>query len=82
MLGASRVRVLPADRALKDYEAAAGGLKIPFQSLQVRGPNPDLEGAFREARKSRVSALITTRVNVLALTQSKLRILRQRTDCL
>jgi putative ABC transport system substrate-binding protein len=55
----------PADRELNEYEAAAGALKIPFQSLQVRGPNPDLEGAFREARKSRVSALITTRGDVL-----------------
>ena len=54
-----------ADRELNEYEAAAGALKIPFQSLEVRGPNPDLEGAFREARKSRVSALITTRGDVL-----------------
>jgi putative ABC transport system substrate-binding protein len=29
-----------ADRELNEYEAAAGALKIPFQSLQVRGPNP------------------------------------------
>ena len=55
----------PADRELNEYEAAAGVLKIAFQSLEVRGPNPDLEGAFREARKSRVSALITTRGDVL-----------------
>ena len=54
-----------ADRELNEYEAAAGALKIPFQSLEVRGPNPDLEGAFREARKSRVRALITTRGDVL-----------------
>ena len=31
-----------------------------MQSLQVvRGPNPDLEGAFRDAVKGRVSAFIT-----------------------
>ena len=52
--------------ALKEYEVAAHALKIPIQTLQVkRGPNPDLEGAFREARKGRVSALIVTRNTVL-----------------
>jgi putative tryptophan/tyrosine transport system substrate-binding protein len=45
--------------AFKEYEAAAHALKIPLQSLEVSGPNPDLEGAFREAGKRRVSALIT-----------------------
>jgi putative ABC transport system substrate-binding protein len=64
----SRVAVLTvadttsAGLALKEYEAAARALKIPIQALQViRGPNPDLEGAFREAAKGRVSALIVTR---------------------
>jgi putative tryptophan/tyrosine transport system substrate-binding protein len=52
--------------ALKEYEAAARALKIPIQSLQVvRGPNPDLERAFREAIKGRVNALITARNQVL-----------------
>jgi putative ABC transport system substrate-binding protein len=52
--------------ALKEYEAAARALKIPIQSLQVvRGPNPDLEGVFREAVKGRVNALITARNQVL-----------------
>ena len=32
----------------KEYEAAAHALKIQFHSLEVRGPNPDLEGAFQE----------------------------------
>jgi putative ABC transport system substrate-binding protein len=53
--------------ALKEYEAAARALKIPIQSLQVvRGANPDLEKAFREAVKGRVGALITARNQVLA----------------
>jgi putative ABC transport system substrate-binding protein len=52
--------------ALKEYEAAARTLKIPIRSLQVvRGPNPDLEGAFRDAVKGRVSALLTARNQVL-----------------
>ena len=33
--------------AFKEYEAAARALKKPLQSLEVRGPNPHLEGAFR-----------------------------------
>ncbi len=47
--------------AFKEYETAARALKIPFQSLEVQGPNPDLEGAFQAAAKGRVNALITIR---------------------
>ena len=51
--------------AFKNYETAARDLKIPLESLEVSGPNPDLEGAFREAVKGRLSALITARTTVL-----------------
>jgi putative tryptophan/tyrosine transport system substrate-binding protein len=51
--------------ALKEYQAAARALKIQLQSLEVRGPNPDLEGAFRAATKGRVSAVVTTLTSVL-----------------
>jgi putative ABC transport system substrate-binding protein len=69
----SRVGVLwdaanaPGQRGLafKNYETAARDLKIPLQSLEVSGPNPDLEGAFREAVKGRLNALITARTTVL-----------------
>ena len=67
VLRISRVGVLwDADGAgsansFKEYDAAARALKIPLQSLEVRGPNPDLDGAFRAAAKGRVSALITVR---------------------
>jgi ABC-type uncharacterized transport system substrate-binding protein len=44
--------------AFKEYEAAASALKIRLQSLEVRGPNPDLEGAFQSATKGRSNALI------------------------
>jgi putative ABC transport system substrate-binding protein len=69
--GISRVGVLEdADapvqsKAFKDYEAAGRALKIQLQSLEVRGPNPDLEGAFRAAVKARVRALIATQTTVL-----------------
>jgi putative tryptophan/tyrosine transport system substrate-binding protein len=63
--GISRVGVLwdrqtpgPAI-AFKEYEAAAHAPKIQLQSLELRGPNPDLEGAFQAAAKGRVNALIT-----------------------
>jgi len=69
--GISRVGVLEdADapvqsKAFKDYDAAGRALKIQLQSLEVRGPNPDLEGAFRAAVKGRVRALIATQTTVL-----------------
>jgi putative tryptophan/tyrosine transport system substrate-binding protein len=49
----------------KDYEAAARALKIRLQSLDARGSNPDLEGAFREAVKERANAVITITNNPL-----------------
>jgi len=63
--GISRVGVLwnpdssgPAI-SFKEYEAAARTINLRPQSLEVRGPNPDFEGAFQAAAKGRVSALIT-----------------------
>jgi ABC-type uncharacterized transport system substrate-binding protein len=62
--GISRVGVLWDENAqgpdigFKEYAAAARALKVQLQSLEVRGPNPDLEGAFQAAAKGRVSALI------------------------
>jgi putative ABC transport system substrate-binding protein len=49
----------------KDYEAAARALKTRLQSLDVRDPNPDLEGAFREAVKGRANAVVTITNNAL-----------------
>jgi len=45
--------------ALKEYEEAAQALKLKLQSLEVRGPNPDWEGAFQAAAKGRAGALLT-----------------------
>jgi putative tryptophan/tyrosine transport system substrate-binding protein len=50
---------------LKDHEAAARALKIQLQSLEVRGPNADIDGAFQVAAKGRASALVTVRNPVL-----------------
>jgi putative ABC transport system substrate-binding protein len=63
--GLSRVGVLSGNPGSlgnapikKEYETAALALKIPLQSLDVRGPNPDLEAAFKAGVKARVSALV------------------------
>jgi putative ABC transport system substrate-binding protein len=58
----SRVAVLwtqGTTTSFKEYEPAARALKIALQSLDVRGPNPDLEGAFQGAVKGRANALVT-----------------------
>jgi putative ABC transport system substrate-binding protein len=63
--GMSRVGVLwdaegaGSANSFKEYDAAARALKIPLQSLEVRGPNPNLDGAFQAEAKGQVSALIT-----------------------
>ena len=57
---------------LKEYEAAARALKIQIQPLDVRGSNPDLEGAFREAVKGRANAVITITNNPLFRDSKKI----------
>src|SRR5215813_11166463 len=67
----SRVGVLwDADEAsaaigFKEYQTAARALKIQLQSMEVRGPKPDLEGAFETAAKGRANALINIRSSML-----------------
>ena len=52
--------------AFEDYETAARALRIPLQSVDVRGPSPDLEGAFKAMATERVNGLITIRTVLLA----------------
>jgi putative ABC transport system substrate-binding protein len=76
--GISRVGVLwnadnsSAAFAIKEYETAASTLQIQLQSLQVRGPNPDLESAFQAAAKGQGSALITARDALLLRYQKQI----------
>jgi putative ABC transport system substrate-binding protein len=56
----------------KDYEAAARALKLQIHSLGVKSSNPDLEGAFREAVKERVHAIITMTSNSLFRNSKKI----------
>jgi putative ABC transport system substrate-binding protein len=58
--------------SLKEYEAVALSLKIPVQSLNVRVPNLDLEGAFQTAVKERASALITITTSPLYRRQKQI----------
>ncbi len=68
----SRVGILAVEgptvpgNALRVYEATARDLKIAVHPLPVSSPKPDIDGAFRDAVKNRVNALITARNNVLA----------------
>ncbi|MGN6732795.1 MAG: ABC transporter substrate-binding protein [Candidatus Binatia bacterium] len=50
-----------ADSSFKEYETEAAALKIAIQSMGVRGPTPDLEGALRAGVKGQVGALIVIR---------------------
>ena len=50
---------------LKDHEAPARALNLQMQALVVRGPNPDLEEAFRAAVKGGANALVAGRGPVL-----------------
>ena len=76
--GLSRVGVLrDADNQnaaihFKEYEDAARALKIQLQSLEVRGPNPDVEGAFQTAAKGRANALITVTTATLFLQRKRI----------
>jgi putative ABC transport system substrate-binding protein len=49
----------------KEYETAARAEKMQFQSLEIRGPTPDLERAFQAAAKERTNALIVAMDPVL-----------------
>ena len=44
--------------ALQETQVAAKALGIKLQALEVEGPNPDLDGAFRRATSQRADALI------------------------
>ncbi|HET8562396.1 MAG TPA: ABC transporter substrate-binding protein, partial [Candidatus Binatia bacterium] len=44
--------------AFKEYEEAARAFKLDFRSFEIRGPSPDLVGAFQAAQTAHVDALI------------------------
>lgn len=74
--GISRVGVLwdgdgPGPKiAFREYQAAARAMSIKLESLEVRGPTPDIDGAFRAATNARAGALVTI-LNPLLLRYQK-----------
>ena len=64
----------PNRSGFKDAEVAAQALGVKLQLVEVKTPNPDLEGAFRVMVKERVGALITGLGN-LGLSPHRKRIL-------
>ena len=49
-----------AAMGFKEYEVAARALKIQLQPQEVRGPNPDLDGAFEALAKGPAQAIIVS----------------------
>jgi putative ABC transport system substrate-binding protein len=60
-----------AREVFQEYETAARAANIQIQSLDVRGPTPDLDGAFQTAAKARIGALITVTSAPLFLQRKK-----------
>jgi putative ABC transport system substrate-binding protein len=44
--------------ASREYEAAARSFKLDFRSVEVHGPNPDLNNALLTSKTARVDALV------------------------
>jgi putative ABC transport system substrate-binding protein len=57
----SRIAILwsGAGNGFKQYEAAASKLKMALESLELRSPDPDIEGAIQAAKKLEANALVT-----------------------
>jgi putative tryptophan/tyrosine transport system substrate-binding protein len=63
---------LGTGNAFTNYEGSAEALKIQLQSLPVIRPNPDIEGAFQNALKSQVNALVIVSHAVLGPHHKKI----------
>jgi len=57
--------------SLRETELAAEALGIKLQSLDVLGPHPDLDGAFRTATSQRAGALIILAGPILELQRKR-----------
>jgi putative ABC transport system substrate-binding protein len=54
------------------YEAPARALKVRLQPVELRGPNPDFEGAFQAATAGRANGLITVQGSLLNRYQKQI----------
>jgi len=57
--------------ALRETRAAADTLGIKLQTFEVRGPNPDLDAAFKAATSQRADALMTLAGPVIELHRKR-----------
>jgi putative ABC transport system substrate-binding protein len=71
--------------ALKQYEPAARALKLQLEALKIQARDPDLDGAFRQALREQVSAVImpsnsvlTPHLNTDLATKSRLASMHER----
>ena len=55
----------------KDGQAAAQALGVKLQLMEIKLPDPDLEGAFRAMAKQRIGALITGSGNLVQACTGK-----------
>jgi len=54
------------------YEVPARALKISLQPIELRGPNPDFEGAFQAAAAGRANGFITVQGSLLNRYQKQI----------
>jgi ABC-type uncharacterized transport system substrate-binding protein len=55
-----------------EARGAAKVLGVEFLSVAVKGPNPDIEGAFRTMIKDRLGALVTEAPSLITLNRKKI----------
>jgi putative tryptophan/tyrosine transport system substrate-binding protein len=58
--------------AFRQYEAAAKEFGLRIQSLELRGPNPNVESAFRAAKEGRAQAMIVVTNPTVNQEQSRI----------
>jgi ABC-type uncharacterized transport system substrate-binding protein len=70
----SRVGILSAPRygSAKDYEGAAGALKVRLEVFEVQDPSAELPKIFQRAAKENIGAVITTNIPPLGGRQKQL----------
>jgi ABC-type uncharacterized transport system substrate-binding protein len=56
----------------KDAQGASQILGVKLQSIQVKGPNPDIEGAFKVMVKERIGAVITATGPLIGLHRKRI----------
>ena len=58
--------------AFKEAREPAKAFGVQFKSVEVRAPNPDLEGAFRDMAKERIGGLITSPSPLIGLHRKRI----------